>query len=97
MDDPLLSARLDVWRYTGVSGEELVARVAPSVDVLTLAFSRLARAFEESRAAFEDLKTRFDELEARERLEHRPVSGVIRFIGGRPVKGRVSFPVSPTH
>lgn len=94
MDD-IGQARRKVWSYAGVSPAEAIAALAPSIDVLTLAFANLAAQFETSQVLFAELSAAFDELDARERREHRPVSGWVTF--GRPVRGVVSFTATPHH
>ncbi len=94
MDD-IVRARLKLWAYAGVTPGEVIARLAPSIDVLTLAFANLAVQIETAQRQFADLLIAFDELQARERLEHRPVYGWVTF--GKPVRGVVSFTATPDH
>lgn len=83
-------ARQILWEYVGAP-----TRIQPSIDAITLAFAELAEQFALSRQALEILSERLEVLEARERLEHQPVSGWVTF--GRPVRGVVSFTATPPH
>lgn len=102
----LPEARRVVWEKAGFSTSAVdppdALDLSPSIDILTLAFATLAREARAASAAFaafveryNALEAEFRELQARERREHKPVAGRIRFVPGQPVRGVVSFTDPP--
>lgn len=88
----LLAARERLWD----TADFPKSQVAPSLDVVTLALARLVEVQQAMLDSFKDFallsEQRWQEflvLQARERREHKAVSGRITF--GRPVRGVVSF------
>lgn len=80
------------------SGISFPGDVQPSLDMLTLAFAGMGQALaevlrlaEQTQADLAQLRAAFDALAARERKEHEPVAGVLRFTPGWPVRGEFAF------
>lgn len=86
-----------IWDLAGFPPSDF----QPSSDIIMAALvtlldrhAALVAAVEHLRQQHQDLALAFFVLQARERVEHEPVSGTIRFVPGQAVRGRITFTAS---
>ena len=96
MSDPA-TIYAQIWDLAGFPPSDF----EPSPDIIMAALvtlldrhGALVVAVEHLAQQHQDLALAFFALQARERVEHEPVSGTIRFVPGQAVRGRITFTAS---